>query len=222
MAKFIIDAGHGGNDPGATYNGRKESNDTLMLALRVGTLLSENGQTVVYTRESDKSLTLADRSLFENRNNCDYFISIHRNAYKPEAAKGVEAHIYSKGGKAQQLATKVNSELVSSGFVDRKVKVSNFHVLRETKNPAILIEVGFIDNTEDNKLFDIKFEAIAQGIARGCLKQIGKELIISDDIDNNTYFRVICGSYKEKNNAMNKQNKLKVAGFNSFLETFKK
>ena len=210
MAKFIIDAGHGGNDPGATYNGRKESNDVLRLALRVGELLKKNGQTVLYTRESDKSVSLSERSSFENKNGCDYFVSIHRNAYQPEAAKGVETHIYSNGSSAEQLANKV---------VDRKVKVSNFHVLRETKNPAVLIEVGFIDNSSDNKLFDSKFESIAQGIARGCLKQVGKELVVSNNtLDDDTYFRVICGSYKDRSNAIKQQNKLKAAGFDSFLE----
>ena len=219
MAKFIIDAGHGGNDPGATYNGRKESNDVLRLALRVGQLLQENGQTVLYTRESDKAVSLSERSLFENKNGCDYFVSINRNAYQPEAAKGVETHVYSNGSSAEQLANKVNLELVNVGFVDRKVKVSNFHVLRETKNPAVLIEVGFIDNSSDNKLFDSKFEAIAQGIARGCLKQVGKELVVSNNIlDDDTYFRVICGSYKDRSNAIKQQNKLKAAGFDSFLE----
>lgn len=111
--------------------------------------------------------------------------------------------------------------MVSIGFVDRKVKVSNFHVLRETENPAILIEVGFVDNTSDNKLFDSKFEAIAQGISRGCLKQIGKELNLSNKIATDNYFMVICGSYKDKNNAINKQNRLKYAGFDSFLEVYK-
>ena len=219
MAKFIIDAGHGGSDSGATYNGRKESNDVLRLALRVGELLKKNGQTVLYTRESDKSVSLSERSSFENKNGCDYFVSIHRNAYQPEAAKGVETHIYSNGSSAEQLANKVNSQLVNVGFVDRKVKVSNFHVLRETKNPAVLIEVGFIDNSSDNKLFDSKFESIAQGIARGCLKQVGKELVVSNNtLDDDTYFRVICGSYKDRSNAIKQQNKLKAAGFDSFLE----
>lgn len=222
MAKFIIDAGHGGSDPGACYNGRKESNDTLKLSLRVGDLLTKNGQTVLYTRESDKFINLAERSSFENKSGCDYFISIHRNAYKPESAKGVETHIYSNGGKTEELATKVNLELVNVGFVDRKVKVSNFHVLRETKNPAILIEVGFIDNTLDNNLFDSKFDDIAEAIARSCLKQVGKELVVTNNTTDDVYFRVICGSYKDRNNALYQQTKLKLAGFDSFLEVYNK
>lgn len=224
MAKFIIDAGHGGSDSGATYNGRKESNDVLRLALRVGELLKKNGQTVLYTRESDKAVSLSERSAFENKNGCDYFVSIHRNAYQPEMAKGVEIHIYRNRSSAEQLANKVKLELINVGFVDRKVKISNFHVLRETKNSAVLIEVGFIDNSSDNNLFDSKFEAIAQSIARGCLKQIGKELVVNKSTDTSTgsYFRVVCGSYKDRNNAVAQQNKLKEAGFNSFLEVLKK
>lgn len=228
MAKFILDPGHGGNDPGATYKERKESNDVLKLTLRVGALLKENGQTVLYTRETDKALSLTERSNYELKNGCDYFISIHRNAVGAEVAKGVETYIYNGSYSSKEtcrsLAAKVNSNLVGVGFVDRKVKEANFHVLRETKNPAILIEVGFIDNTSDNNLFDSKLEKIAQAIARGCLKQIGKELVVNNSSSNSksTYFRVVCGSYKDRNNAVVQQNKLKAAGFETFLEAFRK
>lgn len=179
MAKWLLDPGHGGSDPGATYNGRKESNDVLKLSLRVGEILTSNGEAVVYTRTSDATVSLSGRSSMENRGSYDYFVSIHRNAIAPEKAKGVETHIYSRGGKKEELATKVNNNLVALGFVNRGVKVSNFHVLRETKCPSILIEVGFIDHTTDNNLFDSKFEQMAQAIAKGCLAQVGKNIAVS-------------------------------------------
>ena len=179
MAKWLLDPGHGGTDPGACYKGRRESDDVLKLSKRVGEILKSNGETVKYTRTSDATVSLSQRSSMENKGSYDYFVSIHRNAVGPEVAKGVETHIYSKGGKSEQLANIVNPLLVSVGFVDRKVKVSNFHVLRETKCASILIEVGFIDHTTDNKLFDSKFEQIAQAIAKGCLQQIGKSLSTS-------------------------------------------
>nr|DAP80536.1 MAG TPA: Cell wall hydrolase autolysin [Caudoviricetes sp.] len=176
MAKWLLDPGHGGSDPGACYNKRRESDDVLRLSRRVGEILSSNGESVSYTRTSDATVSLSQRSSMENRGAYDYFVSIHRNAIAPEKAKGVETHIYSKGGKKEELATKINNNLVGIGFVDRKVKVSNFHVLRETKCAAILIECGFIDHTSDNNLFDSKFEQMAQAIAKGCLNQVGKNL----------------------------------------------
>lgn len=190
MAKFLLDAGHGGNDSGATYNGRRESNDVLRLTKRVGEILSANGEVVNYTRTSDTTVSLSQRSAIENQGSYDYFVSFHRNAYQPEAAKGVETHIYNRGGKSEQLANKVNPLLVGVGFADRKVKVSNFHVLRETKCAAILIEVGFIDHTTDNNLFDSKFEQIAQSIAKGCLQQIGKDMSIPNSNTSNELYRV--------------------------------
>lgn len=178
MAKWLLDPGHGGSDPGACYKGRRESDDVLRLAKRVGEILSSNGESVSYTRTSDATVSLSQRSAMENRGSYDYFVSIHRNAIAPEKAKGVETHIYSKGGKKEELATKINNNLVSIGFVDRKVKVSNFHVLRQTKCTSILIEAGFIDHTTDNNLFDAKFEQMAQAIAKGCLAQVGKGIAV--------------------------------------------
>ncbi len=228
MAKWLLDAGHGGTDPGATYNGRKESNDVLKLTLRVGEILKDNGEAVSYTRTTDKALSLAERSNIDKAGSYDYFVSIHRNAYQPEKAKGVETHIYASCGKREELAKKVNDNLVAVGFTNRGVKISNFHVLRETKSAAILIETGFIDNTSDNNLFDSKFEAIAQAIAKGCLSQIGKSIKVESTSNSTatatreTYYRVIVGSYKDRNNADAQQKKLKENGFDSFLEAFKK
>ena len=228
MAKWLIDPGHGGADSGAIYKGRRECDDVLKLALRVGELLKNNNENVYYTRVTDTTISLAERSRKENSGDYDYFISIHRNAYQPEKAKGVETHIYASGGKREELAKKVNANLVALGFTNRGVKISNFHVLRETKSAAIIIETGFIDNTSDNNLFDSKFEAIAQAIAKGCLSQVGKSIKVESTsnttttVTGETYYRVIVGSYKDRNNAVAQQNKLKEKGFDSFLEAFKK
>ena len=140
MAKWLLDPGHGGEDPGATYKDIRECDNVLRLALRIGELLKNNNENVYYTRATDTTLSLLERSKRENVGDYDYFVSIHRNAYKPECARGCETHVYAKGGIAEELANKVNSEIVRNGFVNRGIKVSNFHVLRETKCPAILVE----------------------------------------------------------------------------------
>lgn len=174
MAKWLFDAGHGGTDPGAVYRGRTEAADVLRLTKDVGAALIANGESVSYTRTADNTVSLSERSNMDLRGSYDYFVSIHRNAYEPEQAKGVETHIYSSGGKANQLASKVNAELVAVGFINRGVKVSNFHVLRETKSSAILIECGFIDNSGDNSIFDNQYNAIVNAIVKGCLAQVDK------------------------------------------------
>lgn len=222
MANWLGDAGHGGKDAGASYNGRKESNDVLRLATRVGELMRANGENFAITRTSDKFLELSERTSIENRGNYDYFISFHRNAFSPNKAKGVETYSLSTTGKGRELATKVQDNL-NKIFFDRGVKTSNFYVLRKTKCPAILIEVGFIDSDEDNKIFDQKFEEIAQAITKACLSQVGKKFILPQSkpqgsINNKGFYRVIAGSYQDKQNAINMQELLKSKGIPSFLE----
>lgn len=180
MAKWLIDAGHGGSDSGACYNGRKECDDVLNLALKVGEVLQQNGENVFYTRKTNSTMSLTQRSNMENSGSYDFFISIHRNAVGPEIAKGVETFIfngsYASKEVCRSLATKVNNNLVNIGFVNRGVKEENLHVLRETKCPSILVEVGFIDNSSDNTIFDSKFNEIVNAIANGCLAQVNKSI----------------------------------------------
>ncbi|MDU2490722.1 MAG: N-acetylmuramoyl-L-alanine amidase [Clostridium celatum] len=225
MAKWLIDPGHGGVDSGASYKGRRECDDVLRLSLRVGELLKNNNESVHYTRSTDTTISLNERSNKENNGDFDYFISIHRNAYKPELAKGSEIHVYANCSVAEQLGNKVNSELVKNGFINRGIKVSNFHVLRETKCPAILVEVGFIDNTSDNFIFDSKFEQIAQSIVKGCLLQIGKVINFSTNNLNNdeVYYRCIVGSFKERGNAESRKAELIDKGYkDTFIEVYKR
>ena len=75
--KVMIDAGHGGADFGATYNGRQEKNDNLRLALAVGEILSENGIDVEYTRTTDIYQTPFEKSTLGNQSGADFFISFH-------------------------------------------------------------------------------------------------------------------------------------------------
>lgn len=79
-----------GNDPGAVYKGRKESDDNLSLGMAVATELRRHGVEVSETRTTDRAVSLAERSSLANKDGCDYFISFHRNAFQPEQAKGVE------------------------------------------------------------------------------------------------------------------------------------
>ena len=169
-----LDYGHGGIDPGAGYNGRKEKDDTMDLGKLVAANLRRHGVIVDETRTSDKTVSLTERTNFANKKNYNYFVSFHRNAIAPEKAYGNETFIYPTASlKSLKLAESIQSNLVSVGFNDRKVKKADFHVLRETRAPAVLIEVGFIDNTTDNELFDTKKTEIGIAITRSILDQLG-------------------------------------------------
>lgn len=174
MTRLCFDYGHGGQDGGACYKGRKESNDVFRLGKAVAVEVRRHGITVNETRISDCTISLRERSKFENKNIYNYFISFHRNAFAAEKANGVETYTYLNAGvKSKELAKRVQCGLVALGFVDRGVKSANFHVLRETKAPAVLIEVGFIDNTGDNKLFDKNNKEIIKVLANAILAVIG-------------------------------------------------
>lgn len=221
MAKWLIDPGHGGTDPGAILGSRKESSDVLRLALKVGEILKVNGEAVTYTRATDVFVSLNNRCSIENKSNYDYFVSFHRNAPpKNVVALGTETHIYAKGGRAEILATKVNNALVNCGFNNRGVKVTNYQVLRETKCSAILIEAGYITHETDNKIFDEKFTSIANGIAKACLNQVNKELNteLSSNINSTgAIYKVIAGSFKDKGNAIAQSDKIKKLGFENYV-----
>lgn len=166
----VIDAGHGGHDPGATGNGLLEKNINLDIAKRVEKLLKDSGFIVNMTRTNDQYLSLQERSSLANRVNADLFVSIHVNA---GGGTGIETWWYSKGPepeKSQLLAKQIQKEVIKqTGVKDRGVKNGNLHVNRETNMPSSLIEVGFIDNKNDaEKLKNNSFkDLVAKGIVNG-------------------------------------------------------
>ena len=227
MIRLCCDYGHGGNDPGASYKGRKEKDDVLKLGLAVAKELRRYGIEVDEIRTKDVTVSLKERSDFEKKKDYDYFISFHRNAFKPEQASGVETFTYiNQTAKAKSLADIIQKNLVDIGFIDRKVKKANFHVLRETKSVAVLIEVGFIDNTKDNELYDAKFEKIVEAIAKAILDEVGIKYELQgkeklEATDGRILYRVMVGSYADKSNANKQIEKLNKAGFDAVIMPYK-
>lgn len=173
----ILDAGHGGTDPGAIYKGRQEKDDALRLTLAVGKILQDNGINVIYTRTSDIYQTPFQKATDANNAKGDYFISIHRNSSeKDNQYQGVESLVYNDNGIKAVMARNINSELENAGFKNLGVdERPNLVVLKRTKMPAVLIEAGFINSDSDNELFDKDFQKIAKGIADGILKSLPKQ-----------------------------------------------
>lgn len=168
---IMLDAGHGGRDPGAVYNGRQEKDDSLALTLAVGEILQERGIDVLYTRTTDVYESPYQKAMEANEADADFFISIHRNS-SPEANtySGVESLVYNKSGIKLEMAENINEQLEAVGFVNLGVKERpGLVVLRRTRMPAVLVEVGFINSDTDNMLFDDNFDDIALGIAEGIL-----------------------------------------------------
>lgn len=168
---IMLDAGHGGKDPGAVYNGRQEKDDTLALVLAVGSILQDRGLDVLYTRTTDVYESPYQKAMEANEAGVDFFVSIHRNSTEePDTASGVESLVYNKSGIKLEMAEDINEQLEAVGFVNLGVKERpGLVVLRRTKMPAVLVEVGFINSETDNLLFDNNFNDIALAIADGIL-----------------------------------------------------
>lgn len=176
---FMLDAGHGGGDSGAVYCGRYEKNDNLRMTLAVGERLARSGEKVLYTRTEDAAVDLHYRSVLANSADATYFISFHRNS-AASVGRGVEVYYHSSlsaQSTAAKLAAPVQDALVACGFYNRGVKQANFAVLRETKMPAILIELAFINNEAENAKLDAEFDKIADSIASALLSFVGKTLV---------------------------------------------
>ena len=171
----VLDAGHGGANPGATYNGRQEKDDALRLTLAVGQLLENAGVDVIYTRTTDIYDTPAQKAAKANVAGADYFVSIHRNSsVYPNQYTGIESLIYNRYSAAAKMAENINKNLQAVGFVNQGVSERpNLVVLNSTQMPAVLVEAGFINNDKDNTLFDSRFSEIAQAIADGILDSFG-------------------------------------------------
>ncbi len=174
MALVVLDAGHGGENPGATYNGRQEKDDALALTLEIGRILEANGVDVYYTRDTDIFETPIQKAQEANRTGADYFVSIHRNSSPiPNQYTGIETLVYNRYSEAANLAENINEELEKVGFANQGINErTNLAVLRRTQMPAVLVEVGFINTDADNELFDARFYDIARAIADGILETV--------------------------------------------------
>ena len=214
MATVMLDAGHGGFDNGAMFNGRKEKDDNLKLTLAVGKILEDMGVDVVYTRTTDIYQTPFEKARLANESGADYFISFHRNS-SPESEQynGVEVLVYDKKGIKYQMAQNIEGALGELGFQELGVKERpGLVVLRRTKMPALLIETGFINSEKDNQLFDEKFEEIARSIADAILGTLDEETV-----DAPLYYRVQTGAYRNRENADRMLYQLTDQGFPAFI-----
>ena len=210
---IMIDAGHGGNDPGAVYKGRREKDDNFALAMEVGRILSENGVDVLYTRTTDDYISPFERARLANEAKVDFFISFHRNS-SPEVNQynGVEVLVYDKNGIKYEMAQNIVGALGELGFREIGVQARpGLVVLRKTKMPAVLVEAGFLDHEQDNRFFDQNFQKVAQAIADGILEAVKLEA------DGPAYYQIQVGAYKNRQEAERLAEQLKEEEYPAFL-----
>lgn len=175
MKTVVTDPGHGGIDSGATGNGYKEKDLVLALALEIDKVLKRHGITNYLTRDKDKYVSLKDRTDFSNKIKPDIFVSLHLNSATNINAKGLEIFSYPGSLSGEKLAAKIQDELIKAGLytLNRGTKKANFHVLRETKATAALVESVFISNVEDIKFFMDNFNRYVEVISKSIVEYLG-------------------------------------------------
>jgi N-acetylmuramoyl-L-alanine amidase len=226
IKKVIIDAGHGGRDPGAIgKSGLKEKEVTLDIAKRLSNLLREQGIEVIMTRSKDTFVSLTKRVAVSNNCQADLFVSIHANASRVRSLNGVEVYYISPDVSDTQraLASARNNEILNldgSCFLSHSfnlkailwdmiynynraesielsrvicktigsnldarligVKSANFYVLRGSCTPAVLLEVGFLSNSDEERLLSEASyrQRITEAINQG-LQDYGRELALT-------------------------------------------
>ncbi len=210
----VIDAGHGGHDPGAVSSWAREKEIVLDVTLRLKALLEAEGVLVIVTRGNDTFLTLQERSTFATTDR-NVFVSIHANAADSSAAHGIETWVFGRpldpalidraidengGGdvgaarteEAARIASDIAGDILretqlnyslaladlvqgrlidATGANDRGVRQNLFYVIRNSRIPAILVELGFVSNPDEGRrLAEARYRGdLADALADGIL-----------------------------------------------------
>ncbi|MBY0360214.1 MAG: N-acetylmuramoyl-L-alanine amidase [Candidatus Obscuribacterales bacterium] len=167
----VLDAGHGGSDPGAQRGSVQEKELTLAITKKLERYLQSRGMKTIMTRNDDTFISLEERVRITNSSAPDAFVSVHINSLETNSAiQGIETYYQTE--QSRPLADKIHQSLVSElGVPNRSVRKARFYVVNHTPIPAVLAEVGFISNKDErNKLISSDYqERIAEAIGQGVM-----------------------------------------------------
>ncbi len=182
----IIDAGHGGFDPGKTgTNGENEKDINLKIALCLRQYLEQSGAVVIVTRIDDEALgdskkaDMNERRSITNNSGGDILVSIHQNAFTSDSASGAQVFYYKTSEDGKRLAEAIQQSLIDTLDSDnsRLAKSnSDYYVLKTTEIPAAIVECGFLSNAREEALLntDEYQQKIAWAIYKGILSYFGE------------------------------------------------
>ncbi|PPA70207.1 N-acetylmuramoyl-L-alanine amidase [Jeotgalibacillus proteolyticus] len=226
MTLIAIDAGHGYETPGKrSPDGMREYAFNRAVAAECIKQLEKASLKTLKTHHDTIDVSLKNRTDKANQAGADFFISIHANAFGNggwNEVSGIETYIHStKGNNALTLAKQIQTSLIQgTGRKDRGVKKENFHVLRESSMPAVLIECGFMTNREEKALlastdYRVKCGELIAGAIISYFK--GSEATSASKKTGNALYRVQAGAFSTQAGAAVLAAKLKKAGFDAFI-----
>lgn len=184
---IVVDAGHGGEDPGKVgINHALEKDINLAIAQKLQKNLTKQGIKVVMTREADEGLHTegaGHKKQEDMRKRCEiidganpvFTVSVHQNSYTSESVHGPQVFYYTNSAEGQQVAALIQDTLNEQLAVDRprEMKANDtYYLLKRTKSPTIIVECGFLSNSEEAALLVTEEyqEKVAEAICAGVLK----------------------------------------------------
>lgn len=183
---IVLDAGHGGWDPGMVQGKVEEKHINLSIAKKLQTYLEQGGATVIITRIDDSDLSKSKRGdmqarrLIANTSHADIFVSIHQNSFSKSGVHGAQVFFFNESDNSQKLATMIQERVCEFADPGNKFKPkanNNYFVLKQTVMPAVLVECGFLTNYAERckLLTDDYQEKIAWGIYLGIVDYFHKQ-----------------------------------------------
>ena len=193
---IVVDAGHGGIDPGANRPGVLEKDINLAIALQLKDVLNQYGMKVVLSRQTDVELStecdnekikgryrrdLTARVEMAEESDADLFISIHANAVSNAQRRGAEVFYFAKSESGKALANSIQAELHEVTQTAPAANTADYFVLRRNKIPAALVEVGYITNMDERLLLQSPEHQrkLAEAIAKGIYNYYQQSLALS-------------------------------------------
>jgi len=171
LKTIVIDPGHGGEDNGAAWGYAEEDDINLGIAFLLRCEVEKLGFETLMTRERDEAVSLSQRTDFANQIKADLFVSIHCDAFHKTTAHGMSVHVFPGSERSRGIASAIRVALVHRfpNHRDRGVMESNFHVLRETNMPSVLVECEFLSNPDTRRFLREPENqlALARGISTG-------------------------------------------------------
>lgn len=170
----ILDAGHGGKDGGAVWNGLVEKRLCLDTTQRLERLLKAKGMRVIMTRNSDRFVELSDRARHANRYSKSVFVSVHFNASRKTSISGMEVFYRSTRGRTLAASVLRSMDRRVTGL-NRGLFHRDFKVLRSTSMPAVVVECGYLSNKTEARrcATPAHRQALAEAIAAGIMAARG-------------------------------------------------
>ena len=176
-AVIVIDPGHGGQDAGSvSQDNRYEKDATLATSKCLEKELKKQGAKVIMTRNDDEYVSLEERTDISNKNEADAFICIHFDSTtSSNVASGTTTYYYHENSKG--LANKINQQIKKLPLSNRGVQFGDYQVTRENNEPAVLLELGYMSTTKDEKyIFSKKYQQdIANAVTKGLLNYFSNQ-----------------------------------------------